>query len=179
MKTLKMAAHQLVQTKQEAYAVNKRTNHGKAGSKNEMGRDAFMKLLITQLKYQDPTKPMEDREFISQMAQFSALEQMTNMNKEISSLAKATRSAEAFSLLGKHVEAFDPATNHKVSGVVSSIRYKDDEQLLMVGHEGIRVGDINSVRNPEPAAPKRDAVNSLQNNSLRKTTEDREVTQVK
>ncbi len=179
MKSLKMEAHQLIQTKQEADAINRKTNHGKTGNKNDMGRDAFMKLLITQLKYQDPTKPMEDREFISQMAQFSALEQMTNMNKEITTLAKATRAAEAFSLLGKQVEAVDSLTDRRVSGIVSSIRYKDDEQLLMIGGQGIRVGDIHSVRNPEPVAPKKEAVNSLQNNSIGKKTEDKEVTQAR
>jgi flagellar basal-body rod modification protein FlgD len=179
MKTLKMAAHQLVQSKQEADAINKKASHGKAGNKNEMGKDAFMKLLITQLKYQDPTRPMEDREFISQMAQFSALEQMTNMNKEIISLARSTRSAEAFSLLGKQVDALNPATNRRVSGIVSSIQYKGDEQLLMVGTEGIRVADIHTVRNAEPAAPKNGVINSLQTNSINKTTDNRDVIQAK
>lgn len=48
--------------------------------KNTMGKDEFMKLLITELRYQDAMNPMSDREFISQMAQFSSLEQMQNMN---------------------------------------------------------------------------------------------------
>ena len=54
---------------------------------NELGKDAFLRLLIAQLTNQDPLNPMDDREFIAQMAQFSALEQMTNLNKTLESMA--------------------------------------------------------------------------------------------
>lgn len=55
----------------------------KYDGKNDLDKDAFLKLLTTQLSNQDPLSPMEDREFIAQLAQFSSLEQMTAMNKTL------------------------------------------------------------------------------------------------
>ena len=165
MKTMKVTAEQMLQNQMEAEAINRKVNHGKPGNKNEIGKDSFLKLLITQLKYQDPTRPMEDREFISQMAQFSSLEQMTNMNKEIASLVKSTRSNEGFSLLGKYVDALNPVTNRRVSGIVSSIEFREDGQVLKVGRDEISVNDVHAVHNTEAAPLSNGAVQSLLNNS--------------
>lgn len=60
---------------------NNKTQDNK--SKNDLDKDAFLRLLTTQLANQDPLNPMEDREFIAQLAQFSSLEQMQNLNKSI------------------------------------------------------------------------------------------------
>jgi hypothetical protein len=49
---------------------------------NDLGKDAFLKLLITQLQHQDPLEPMDDQDFIAQIAQFSSLEQMQNLNRK-------------------------------------------------------------------------------------------------
>lgn len=53
---------------------------------NDLDKDAFLRLLTTQLANQDPLNPMEDREFIAQLAQFSSLEQMQNLNKGVGNL---------------------------------------------------------------------------------------------
>lgn len=54
-----------------------------------MGRDAFLKLLVTQLQHQDPTKPQADGEFIAQLAQFSSLEQLTHMQTTLQRIGTA------------------------------------------------------------------------------------------
>ncbi len=69
---------------------------------NELDKNAFLKLLIAELSNQDPLNPMEDREFIAQMAQFSSLEQMQNMNKTLESMAQASK-FDAVSYIGKAI----------------------------------------------------------------------------
>jgi flagellar basal-body rod modification protein FlgD len=55
----------------------------------ELGREAFLKLLVTQLQHQDPTQPQADGEFIAQLAQFSSLEQLTHIQQTLMSIATA------------------------------------------------------------------------------------------
>jgi flagellar basal-body rod modification protein FlgD len=137
----------------------------KAGNEN-LDKDAFLKLLVTELRHQDPTQPMENKEFISQMAQFSALEQMTNVNKSVQQLNKSSRTAEAYSLLGKNVKASDPTSGVKIEGTVTSIFYKNDEIRLMVNGREIGLNDIQSVYTNEPNS-KTEKINENKNNTAK------------
>lgn len=98
---------------------------------NELGKDDFLKLLITQLQNQDPTSPMENTEFISQMAQFSSLEQMTNMSTSFTKMASFITSSEATSTLGKTVELNVGDTT--VKGIVEGATRGDAPQVIVNG----------------------------------------------
>lgn len=100
-------------------------------SSNELGKDDFLKLLITQLSNQDPTSPMEDTQFISQMAQFSSLEQMTNMSTSFEKMANFISSQEASSTLGKTVELNVGDTT--TTGVVEGATRGENPQILVNG----------------------------------------------
>ncbi|MDZ7262639.1 MAG: flagellar hook capping protein [candidate division KSB1 bacterium] len=72
-----------------------------------LGKDDFLKLLLTQLKYQDPLEPMENTEFVAQLAQFTSLEQLQNMDgslQTISLLTQSVNSSLATNLIGKYVK---------------------------------------------------------------------------
>ncbi|ADN01864.1 flagellar hook assembly protein FlgD [Spirochaeta thermophila] len=119
-------------------ALNKSLAEGRQ-VKQELGKDDFLKLLVAQLTHQDPTQPLEDKEFIAQMAQFSTLEQMTNMSQEFSKLALRLQSSQAFSLLGKTVVIKNGG--QEISGVVEEVRGTEFPQLLVNG----RYFDMNQI----------------------------------
>jgi len=110
---------------------NNRLNQGRR-PQQELGKDDFLKLLITQLSHQDPTAPMQDKEFIAQMAQFSTLEQMTSMSTDFARLTSMLTGNEAVSALGRGVEILD-GTN-VVQGTVTAITRGDATQVLVNGN---------------------------------------------
>jgi len=97
-----------------------------------LGKDDFLKILITQLSYQDPTAPMEDKQFIAQMAQFSTLEQMTGMAQDFSKLTSMLMGNEASGALGKNVEILEG--ENVVQGIVQAVTRGGTPQVLVNGN---------------------------------------------
>jgi flagellar basal-body rod modification protein FlgD len=78
------------------------------GSERQLGKDAFLTLLLTQLQNQDPFNPMEDTEMTAQLAQYSQLEQLANLNTNVTSMAgyiQAQNQFQTLTLIGKEVKA--------------------------------------------------------------------------
>jgi flagellar basal-body rod modification protein FlgD len=74
------------------------------GTPNGLGKDDFLKLLLAQLANQDPLRPMEDREFIAQLAQLNSLEQLQQMNRHLADALFSQMLGQAIALLGRQVE---------------------------------------------------------------------------
>src|SRR3954465_13232745 len=75
------------------------------GAAAGLGKDDFMQLLVAQLKNQDPMKPMDDKEFVTQLAQFSSLEASQKMTEQIEALTGSEMLVQAATLIGKQVTA--------------------------------------------------------------------------
>ncbi len=112
-----------------------------------LGKDAFLKLLIAELSNQDPLNPMEDREFISQMATFSSLEQMQNMNKTLESMAEANKFS-AVQYIGKAV-AFTKGTGEEATqtvAIVNHVWFEPNGKAILDTTEGeVALEDVEGV----------------------------------
>ncbi len=117
---------------------------------NMLDKDAFFKLLITQLQNQDPLNPMKDREFIAQMAQFSSLEQMQNMNKNMKEFLQIKSLAEGASLIGKTVEKVikdeDKGEEEVIEGKVTRVIFEDGNSYVELdGEQKLDIKDISAI----------------------------------
>jgi len=142
---LKMNSEQLARANRSAEEINQA--HRAQGKKfgQSLDKDSFLKLLVTELKHQDPTQPMADREFIAQMAQFSSLEQMNNVNKEMRTLNLNARAGEAYNLIGKYVQGIDPTNGRPVQGNVQHVERNQDDVRLVIDGAKIGLADVHAV----------------------------------
>lgn len=114
-----------------------------------LGKDQFLQLLITQLRHQDPINPVEDKEFIAQLAQFSSLEQMQNLNTNLGEMMlaqqKLTALGQATQMIGQEVELF---TNEGESlfGRVRGVQFKNGWPQIMVDGRLYDFGEVVAIR---------------------------------
>ena len=125
---------------------------------SSLGKDAFLQILITQLQNQDPTSPMDDKEFISQMAQFSSLEQMQNMTTAMENLLASQQETQLLSytnFIGKEVtwhELTDKFDSNNVAivnegkGTIKELKFDNGSPVFVLedGKE-LSPGNISSI----------------------------------
>jgi flagellar basal-body rod modification protein FlgD len=115
-----------------------------------IGQDDFLRILLTQLRFQDPLKPVDNQEFVAQLAQFSALEITRQQSEKIDSLLSIQGADQAIGLLGKQVQAGQAGT----VGTVQAISFSSGTPLLTLSTADsqsvidVQLSDISLVRTP-------------------------------
>jgi flagellar basal-body rod modification protein FlgD len=109
---------------------------------NSLGLDDFLKILLTQLTYQDPLKPLDNQEFIAQLAQFTSLQQTSEVNRNIQQLLTIQASTQAVGLIGRTVQV--QGTSGSIIGQVTTLRFNQGQPLVTVrGSDGSYSTDLS------------------------------------
>ena len=109
-----------------------------------LGKDDFLKLLVTQLQHQDPMNPMDDKDFMGQMAQFSSLEQITNLVTATQAQSFSTQMSQAVGLIGHNV-SWVAADGTNGTGTASKVSISDGAIQITVGESQITPDEIVQV----------------------------------
>ena len=107
-------------------------------SKTAVDYESFLKLLVAEMKNQDPTKPMESTDFVAQLATFSQVEQSVQSNSKLDQIMQSSALSQAGSLIGREITSADG----KTTGVVSEVKIKSGGVVAVLeGGKEITVGD--------------------------------------
>lgn len=136
-----MAVDNVAGSSSTSYATATTTAVQNSGS--DLGKDAFLKILIAQLTHQDPLDPLKDTEFIAQMAQFSTLEQMTNMNETMEQMLTMNK-ASAVSYIGRVIE-YTGDDGLPAYSQVGYVRFEDGKIILNTTDGDVNLEDVTSV----------------------------------
>lgn len=109
-----------------------------------LGRDDFFKLLVIQLRNQDPLNPMDDSAFIAQLAQFSQLEAVRAMSEKMDALSLSAQATQSLQMVGRQI-TFDVGEGRVGVGIVTAVRIGGDEPVLLVGDREVPISDVQVV----------------------------------
>ena len=117
-----------------------------------IGKDTFLKLLVAQLKYQNPMEPVDRSQFMAQTAQFTMVEKLQEMAARTEALVAGEASQRAAGLLGRQVTYVD-AEGAAQTGVVTGARLGSDGPVLLLGTTEVSLGDVSEVTLAPTAGP--------------------------
>lgn len=107
------------------------TDAASVSKAQSMGMEDFLKVLLTQLVYQDPLKPMDNQEFMAQMAQFTSLEQTQQMNEKLGTLISNQAALQSVGLIGRTVDV-RTTSGATLTGLVSSLSLAGDSPAMSI-----------------------------------------------
>jgi flagellar basal-body rod modification protein FlgD len=109
-----------------------------------LGKDDFLKLFVTQMENQDPMSPQDNSQFMAQMAQFSTLEQITNLSQATERMGFAGQVSQAVGLIG-HTVGYVNGNGDAVTGVATGVQIDNGSILINVGSDEVEPGAIRTV----------------------------------
>jgi flagellar basal-body rod modification protein FlgD len=114
---------------------------------SSLGKTDFLNLMVTELKNQDPLNPTDDTQFISELAQFTALESAQNTNTSVDSLVTMTTRAQATQMVGKTVAGILSSNNSTFSGVVQAVDLTGTAPQVIVNNQAVTLDEIKYIGN--------------------------------
>jgi flagellar basal-body rod modification protein FlgD len=125
---------------------------GDTSATTELDQGAFMELLVTQLKHQDPLNPTQNEDFVAQLATFSSLEELEGLNDNIIAMITLNQSnalvsqlSQGSALIGHEVTWSDPSTGETGSGLVDSVKIVDGLAVLSIDGQEIPMVTVTEV----------------------------------
>ena len=113
-----------------------------------LGQDAFLELLVAQLQNQNPLEPLNNFEFISQIAQFSTLEQMTALNDTLSGFAEFAALGQLAAMIGKEATIVDEAAGTTVTGIITAVTLESGDPRVIIDGESYPLDNITRIGLP-------------------------------
>jgi len=111
----------------------------------------FLKLLVAQLRYQDPLQPLENAEFMSQLAQFSTLEELQNLSAVFEESAFAQRLSQAAGMIGLRARVYDPVSGEPVTSSITGVTLQDGDVSFIINEIAYRFEDIIEIYGAQSA----------------------------
>jgi flagellar basal-body rod modification protein FlgD len=113
-------------------------------------KDMFLKLMVAQLKYQDPMNPADGTQFLAQTAQFTTVEKLESLATSMSDMLASNRQASAGSMIGRYVQGADQAGN-EIKGTVTGIKTNGGSPILVVGNMEVPLTAVKEVYQTKPS----------------------------
>lgn len=127
--------------------------HQAASSSGVLDKEAFLQLLVQQLKSQSPLDPVSNEDFVAQLAQFSALESAQQTSEGMDELVALTQLGQGAALVGRRVTYFDPESGEQLPGIVSAVETRGDSVVVDVGGVEVPLNHILRVDAASTGAP--------------------------
>jgi flagellar basal-body rod modification protein FlgD len=124
-----------------------------AGSSGVLDKEAFLKLLVQQLKSQSPLDPVSNEDFVAQLAQFSSLESAQQTNDRVGELVSLAQLGQGAALVGRRVTYLDPESGEQLPGIVSAVETRGDSVVVDVGGVQVPLDHIFRVDAASTGAP--------------------------